>query len=307
MVDDQHNTRVALWHTGTNQNGFLFEGGNGQFYLQDYFRFSNGSIVYKNKIDLQNSSIDSFSLTNTKNISVNQGGFFQVYDNTFSKNVIYYQQDGSYFLQSPSSSQLIDFIGNLSPTQLPIISGFDFYSTGIFVNGSRVVTESETGAFAIAATGSLTGIFYPLNSNPNSYQSSTGIVSGQDLVSNRYGYGAGIYTFLKGINSGQTGNVFSVQSQNGTNIFSVTINCSTNGFNIAKYYTVAAQSGQTTPKVVLTVDTGPFGNNNFIANFSITGTTGILMKINNAGIVSGDFMTTLFLGGTSVPVIINRY
>jgi hypothetical protein len=212
------------------------------------------------------SHIESGALTGTFVRKSDTG----IFDNTFISHV----ESGSFYPRSGNPS------GYLSAG-----------STGILVG------HDQTGIYNL--------LFYPRDSNPNNYQSSDGAVTGKHLISNKYGYGAGIYTFEKTLNPNITANIFSISSSNGTQVFDVMINCDANRMSVAKSYSVVhAFSGN--PRSFLKLNTGPYisSNRDFNVEFIGTGNNGTVMKIINSTTETGQYIITLVLGGCYNPVTI---
>jgi hypothetical protein len=188
--------------------------------------------------------------------------------------------------------------------------------TGAYTN--TFPTHTQTGTLLVGKnqTGIYSGSFYPLNSNPSGYLTSggtgafypktggqvDGAISGENLISNKYGFGGGVYTFSKTIAGNNSSNVFSVVNSGGAQIMDVMVNCSASGFSAAKSYSVAHAYG-TTPLAQLKISTTISGAQDFNSEFFLTGAvSGLAMKINNVGTLSGNFLVTLLLGASPTPI-----
>lgn len=163
MVDDLHNTRLGLWHTGTNVYAFYLSGGNEPYYLQNYYRASNGAISYLNKIDLQNSNIDGFSYSNIKGFTQKEGSFNLVND-SLGVSVFNYSSATNYFVaQNESQTAMIDFMGSNIGTGKATMSGFFIDATNVRITGALWVSGVRITGNGVA------GNFYPGDSNPSGY------------------------------------------------------------------------------------------------------------------------------------------
>lgn len=186
-----------------------------------------------------------------------------------------------------------------SPSSIPISNG----KVGILipnpqytldVSGSCRITGQTI--FAIRPTVNGTGVLL-------SGEATQGISSSGNVLSEKYGYGAGIYTFSKTINANSSGNIFGIfDSKSGCQIFDVMINAE---YPVAKKYSVVHQRGQN-PISYLNVNSGPSGSNDFNVSFFSSGVSGVAMNIGNSGITS-TFLTTLFLGGSVYSVNVTGY
>lgn len=117
MIDDNHNTRLALYDTGSLTNRFyLGSGRNDAYYLQYYYVYPNTSTVLKSSIDLANQSIQGFNISSS---SITVGG----------SNVVTASQTGnfvdktSYILKDSLSNYSIDWGTRIlyDPVQNPSI------------------------------------------------------------------------------------------------------------------------------------------------------------------------------------------
>ncbi len=135
---------------------------------------------------------------------------------------------------------------------------------------------------------------------------SLGTISGGNIISDKNAYGAGIYTFYKGINSGATTGIFSIgNTASGAQSFMALMASSNTGFYVSKTYNVVHfYSG--TPMVSLLSNTGPYNGRDFAPSFSDVGGTGVKLTINNNSTISGDFVVSVFLGGSFTPMIVSE-
>jgi hypothetical protein len=167
LIDDQHNQRLALWHTGTNVTGFYFSGGNGPYYLQNYNKAANGAISYVNKIDLQNSTIDNFNFTSVKGIDVQTGnlsvtngslnstnGDITFLDGVLASYILRLVQGNTYYLKG-NNNNYIDFYGSLFDGS-PWITGFnaDFNRLTISGGSGLSILFSGQGGINVYQSGS---------------------------------------------------------------------------------------------------------------------------------------------------------
>lgn len=187
----------------------------------------------------------------------------------------------------PSSTTTLNSIGN----GIKIVTGADGNNYNVKslsgINGIKVATGIDDQYLTIEYTGSTTN----------------GLSTSENIITQKNGYGAGIYTFSGSVLSTQTGKVFGVfDSKTGCQIFDVMINA---GYPVAKKYTVAHQTNQN-PITYLNANTGPSGSNDFEALFYASGSSGVAMSIKNLGNDSV-FSTTLILGASVSPVVVTVY
>ncbi len=146
MIDDKHNTRMALWHTGTLETGFYFSGGNGPYYLQNYKKEIGGGITFLNKIDLQNSIIQGFQL-DALNLQIAEGT--ALFSDSLGFSALNWQDAEQFVLRGPIAT--LDLYGNsygfnggqphISGFNIsfPIITGGTGYFKSLLVNNSAVL------------------------------------------------------------------------------------------------------------------------------------------------------------------------
>jgi hypothetical protein len=210
--------------------------------------------------------------------------------------------------------------GTSTPNYHLDVTGAGNFANGVYDNDVRLVNVNQTGTLLVGKnqTGIYSGSFYPLNSNPSGYVTASqvgysvtggqvsGSISGWNLVSNKYGFGGGIYTFSKGINSGSSSNIFAVANSGGAQIMDVMVSCSAINFSAAKSYAVAHAYGAA-PISQTKISTTVSGAQDFTSNFFLTGVSGMAMRINNNGTVSGNFLVTLILGGSLTSVSLTEF
>lgn len=183
-------------------------------------------------------------------------------------------------------------------------------SSGLSVTGRLVLTRADSGNFVGI---NQTGNFITTGQTGDYFSESQGgqvtaAISGYNLVSNRYGFGGGIYTFTKGVNSGTFADIFSIINSGGAQIMDVMVNCSTSGYSAAKSYAVAHAYG-TQPISQLKISTPISGTQDFRTDFYLTGSgvSGMAMRINNNGTLSGNFMVTLILGASPSAITLIEF
>jgi hypothetical protein len=129
-------------------------------------------------------------------------------------------------------------------------------------------------------------------------------LSGKNILSEKEGYGAGIYTFKKGLNTNASGNIFGIFDTGfAAQIFDVMINSS---YSVAKKYSIVHQSGSN-PISYLNVNSGPLQGNDYETSFFQSGNSGVAMAVKNIGVSSGTFLVTLFLGASPNKVSVIEY
>jgi hypothetical protein len=304
--DDRHNTRMVLWNTGSSYTGMFFSGGNEPFFIQFYYQHPNTALEYKNKIDIRNSTIDGYGFTNVQSYIQPQGsfGFYDTLNNRWA--FLFDLESDTYYLQGPTGAFIDLARGVISGFDLGSVSGLSLNGIGAGavtitgIGGTVVTTSGKTiyisGGGSSSFTGTVTGNFYPITGGQVS-----GDVLTQSLTVNKYGYGAGIRVFQKGIASGASANIFAIYNVYGTVAFDNFIGVSNSGYSVVKNYFVAGQSSGA-PVFAMLTNTGPYGANDFTATYFNTGTTGVALRITNNASVSGDFFVTITLGGSSQPI-----
>jgi hypothetical protein len=204
------------------------------------------------------------------------------------------QTSGNVLLSGAGSVTLLLTVGTSTVT----ISGFTGYypyssnPSGYLTSAdlSSYVTQSQTGAY--------NSIFYSVRGGQVS-----GAISGWNVTSNKYGVGAGIYTFYKGITGSGVSSVFAIYNRYGAVALQSMIVGTSSGMSTMKSHTVLCQSGSgVVPMIMLNADVGPFGSQDFQVNYFSTGTTGLALNITNLGSVSGDYLVTVLLGGSFHPM-----
>lgn len=270
---------------GMNNNAVIdFYPGNyiGGFYsiTADYF-YQNGSLV----------------INNVRN---NTAPGRAIFSGKVDTELVFKQLSGGIGIKvdDNSSHLLIEYTGASSNTTLSSIG-----------NGIKIVTGADGNNYNVKSLSGINGIKVATGINDQyltiEYTGSTtnGLSTSENIITQKNGYGAGIYTFSGSILSTQSGKVFGVfDSKTGCQIFDVMINA---GYPVAKKYTVAHQTNQN-PITYLNANTGPSGSNDFEALFYASGSSGVAMSIKNLGNDSV-FSTTLILGASVSPVVVTAY
>lgn len=178
------------------------------------------------------------------------------------------------------------------PLNLPPIVSFYRYSGRI--GFSSFVTTGQTGGFG-GGGGSATGNYVPISGG-------NAIVTGNIII----GVNAGVYTFSKTIAPNTAQNIAYISSYYGTQVFNLGVNIAQSGFCVGKMFSVVAPySGSTI--VNMNVNSGPYNGNDFQANLSVSGNSGVLLNITNFGSITGTFVSTIFLCGGNNQVTIVQY
>lgn len=217
------------------------------------------------------------------------------------------------------NSSLIQISGDVSFNQRPQVNGTNVMLQGEGGQGNiSIFSPSENYSIYSGNTVGTsnhyfrnikggTGIDIVYSQNDASLiLSVTGITNStnKDLVNEKNGYGAGIYTLSKTISNNSINDVFGVFNKSGSacQIFDVMIN---SDYSVAKKYSVVHQQS-VNPISYLNVNSGPSGSNDFSVTFYNSGNSGVAMKIGNSGATS-KFLITLFLGGSSSGIQIKEY
>ena len=161
------------------------------------------------------------------------------------------------------------------------VSGIKNFYSRLTVNGTGVLLSGE--AAGASNTGSLTGVFYPLNSNPNGY------ITGVDLSA---------YVTGSVVRPSETGNFITVSQ---TGAFYPINNPSgfITGVDLSSYVTTG-QTGQfVTGSVVRPSETGNFITTSQTGQFVWTGATGSFVTTGQTGnfLISGSPVDTIHLYG----------
>ena len=244
-------------------------------------------------LSLQSNNQDTF-LEILNSGGVGEGVFFGINNNDFEQynwqggDIVFFtaesaeagyvrliiKNDGKVGIGTSSPSEKLDVSGNIKA------NGATF-NTRPTVNGTGVLLSGE--AAGAANTGSLTGVFYPLNSNPSGY------ITGVDLSA---------YVTGSVVRPSETGNFITVSQ---TGAFYPISNPSgfITGVDLSSYVTTG-QTGQfVTGSVVRPSETGNFITTGQTGQFVWTGATGSFVTTGQTGVflVSGSAVDTIHLYG----------
>lgn len=243
-------------------------------------------------LSLQSNNQDTF-LEILNSGGVGEGVFFGINNNDFEQynwqggDIVFFtaesaeagyvrliiKNDGKVGIGTNSPSEKLDVSGDIKANSAT-------FNTRPTVNGTGVLLSGEASA---VNTGSLTGVFYPLNSNPSGY------ITGVDLSA---------YVTGSVVRPSETGNFITVSQ---TGAFYPISNPSgfITGVDLSSYVTTG-QTGQfVTGSVVRPSETGNFITTGQTGQFVWTGATGSFVTTGQTGVflVSGSAVDTIHLYG----------